>query len=58
MTTMNFDTPKRKWKIENGIGHWEVMYKGVTISCDDGELSEVTTELINFHVESEKIKNG
>ena len=45
MTTTNFDTPKRKWIIENGIGHWEVMYKGVTVTCDDGELSEVLREI-------------
>jgi len=42
------DKVTRKWIIENGIGHWEVMYKGMTVSCDDGELSEVIRELTNF----------
>ena len=43
--TNTINTPQRRWVIENGIGHWEVMYKGHTITCDDGELNEVTREL-------------
>lgn len=37
--------PQRRWVIENGIGHWEVMYKGRIITCDDGELTEIINEL-------------
>ena len=36
----------RKWIVENGEGHWELTYKGLTTSCDPGELREAAEELV------------
>ena len=37
----------KKWRIENGIGHWEVSNGNKTISCDDNELMETIRELLS-----------
>lgn len=36
---------KKKYVVENGVGHWEISNGNETVTCDDNELSEMMEEM-------------